>query len=62
MQEKVLSWARANWSKINHMAKSFCNSFVSHSYTTDTHIEIPWNIFKDFCMSCLSNKYTLKTY
>ena len=46
--------SKTNWSKINDMTKSFCNNFVSH-YSSDTHIEILWNIFKDFCMSCLSD-------
>ena len=54
-RRKSYSWARADWSKINDMAKSFCTSFVSH-YSPDTHIETLWNIFKNFCMSCcLSN-------
>ena len=53
--------ARADWSKINDMAKSLCNSFISY-YTTDTHIETLWNIFKDFCMSCLNNVRTFEIH
>jgi len=43
-----------NWSKGNDITISFCNNFVWH-YSLDTHIEKLWNIFKEFCMSCLSD-------
>ena len=43
----------ANWSQINEMAKSFCNSFIM-DYTVDTDINVLWNIFRDFCMLCLT--------
>ena len=52
-KRKSYSWAKANWSQINEMAKSFCNSFIT-DYTVDTDINVLWSIFRDFCMLCLT--------
>ena len=52
-KRKSYSWAKANWSQINEMAKSFCDDFIVN-YMVDTNVDVLWSIFKDFCMFCLT--------
>ena len=52
-KRKSYSWAKANWSLINEMAKSFCDDFTVN-YMVDTNVDVLWSMFKDFCMFCLT--------
>ena len=47
------NWAKANWTQINDMAKSFCNNFIAN-YMVDTKVDVLWSIFKHFCLICLT--------
>ena len=57
------SWAKANWSKINEMAKYFCDDFVVN-YTVDTNVDV-YEIFLDifvFCLTCIPSKVIGKSH